>query len=361
MRRSDLALLAALALAGCSIRLDHLPAPGSSPDAGAPVVRGCRLFHPANGSTPAVSGRVSSIVMPGGRSLWIAGTLRVGGKDVNAAGAWVDASAPVAGCFAGSAWIGGGKPRSLLAPSPLGAAMMLEALAPVRAGSDAYLYYALSRPAPGEPFGVHLMGYGIARWDAASQSFVPTSTLLWTGDRPDYGAGVVVDGTTAYVYGCESGGFLRDDCYVARAPIDRLEDASAYEYSTGGGQWSAQPDDAWPVVVNAGDPVGVLHDAARHRYLMAYVTPLGDTLTVRSGLGPDGPWSAPFELARSALPDKDAFSGSVALHPELAGRIPPGSIAASYGFSTFTPGAAEANPEGYWSRLAVLPLPRELP
>lgn len=361
MRRSEIVLLAALA-AGCSVRLDHLPASTSSPtDGGAPTVDGCHLFHSGSGSKPALAGRVTSVAMPDGRALWIASTLRVDGHDVHAAGAWVAPETPVAGCFAGTAWIGGAKPRSLLAQSPLGADMTTDALAPVRAGNDVFLYYALSRPAPDEPFGTHLMGYGVARWDGASESFVSDKSLLWTGDRPDYGVAVAVDGATAYVYGCQSGGFLRDDCFVARAPVDRLDDASAYEYSTGGGHWSAQADDAWPVVTDAGDPVAVMHDAARHRYLMAYVTPLGDTLTVRSGLGADGPWSGPFDVARCTLPDKDAFCGGVALHPELAGRIPSGSVAVSYAFSTFTAGAAEAAPEAYWSRLSVLALPRELP
>lgn len=368
MRRSDrlpaLAVLAllvvVLAAGGCSVRLDKLPAASSSTDGGAPTVEGCRLFHPRSAATPGVTGRVSSVAMPDGRTLWIVGSLHTASGNVTSAGAWVATTAQVDTCLSGAGWVGGA-PRSVLAPSPLGADMTLAALAPVRAGSDAYLYYALSRPAPGEPFGTHLMGYGIARWDAASERFVPTSTLLWTGDRPDYGSAVVVDGATAYVYGCKNSGFLRDDCYVARAPVNRLDDSRAYEYSTSGGNWSAQPDDAWPVVTGVGDPVSVMRDAARHHYVMVYVPPLGDTLAVRSGLGPDGPWSAPFDVARCALPDKDAFCGSLALHPELAARIPPGSVAASYAISTFTPGAADAAPEAYWSRLVTLPLPRELP
>jgi hypothetical protein len=364
MRRFDrVAFVVVALLSGCSVRLDHLPSKSSNAaDAGVPAVDGCRLFHPAHGSTPSVSGRASSVVMPDGRALWIVDTLDGASGSVSAAGTWVAAGASVADCFAGATWIGGATPASLIAPSPLGADLMTSALAAVRANGSAYLYYALNRPAPGEPFGTHLMGYGVARWDTTSERFVPTSDLLWTGDRPDYGAAIVVDGATAYAYGCKSSGFLADDCFVARAPAAELNDAGAYEYSTGGGHWSSDPDDAWPVISNAGDPIGILHDAATHRYVAAYVTPLGDTLTVRSGLGPDGPWSGPFDLARCTLPrDQQAFCGGVALHPELANRIVPGSIALSYAISTFTPGAADAAPEAYWSRLAVLKLPDALP
>ncbi|HEY3352641.1 MAG TPA: DUF4185 domain-containing protein [Polyangia bacterium] len=360
-----LALLLALCAGGCAISLDGDAAP--APDAGGPAPRltGCRLFADS-GAVLAVSGAARSLDDGAGGALWIVDAVTVRGADgsertVSGAGVTVAAEAPLAACLAGGAWLGGpDDPQPLLDPALLGAGESAAPLAPVRTAAGARLYYALSRAAPDQPFGTQLVGYGVAARDDATGRFVP-GALLFAGDRPAFGVAALAGADAVYVYGCQDDGFLAASCAVARAPADRLADESAYEFYQGGGQWIARVEDAWPIVA-AGTTVSVAYDATRARYLMAYVTPLGRTLILRSGLGPTGPWSRPYEVAACELPARDpgAFCGNAALHPDLAARVPAGSVALTYAIATFARPAG-TTAEDYWTRLVVVPLPPELP
>jgi hypothetical protein len=73
-----------------------------------------------------------------------------------------------------------------------------------------------------------------------------------------------------------------------RAPLASPDDESAYGYYVGGGRWSPRVEDAWPVTAGGG-AIDVAWLSAQGRWLAAYVPPLGDTITPRSGLSPAGP------------------------------------------------------------------------
>ena len=93
-------------------------------------------------------------------------------------------------------------------------------------------------------------------------------------------------------------------------------------------------------------------------WLLAYTTPLGSTLTVRSGLTPEGPWSAPVTIATCALADPDMFCGGVHLHPAIA--APAGEVVLSYAPETLSSDAAArrlADPDKWWPRFVALTLP----
>jgi hypothetical protein len=202
-----------------------------------------------------------------------------------------------------------------------------------------YLYFARSETAPLEPFGVKLVGYGVAKKTGATYKEV---AMLWTANRPAYGDAVHEENGTLYLWGCKPGGFLRQDCYVARVPVDKIEIDAAYTYYEGGGNWSARADGAWPIATG-GPTVAVKKTGAR--FTMLYVTPLGKTLHVRTGLAPHGPWSEETEVASCDLPS-GAFCGDAAFHAD--GRI-------SYSIGSFEPDVAPA--ERYATRLAALSLP----
>ena len=94
------------------------------------------------------------------------------------------------------------------------------------------------------------------------------------------------------------------------------------------------------------------------RWLMLYSPPLSSTLRVRSGLAPEGPWSAPIDVATCDLADPDMFCGGVHLHPAL-GRDA-GTVVVSYAAASLSAGTDErraAEPEKWWPRFAVLALP----
>jgi hypothetical protein len=110
-------------------------------------------------------------------------------------------------------------------------------------------------------------------------------------------------------------------------------------------------------VTSAGESIDVAWLPDRNRWLLAYVPPLGTTLTVRSGLTPVGPWSAPVALATCDAPP-GAFCDGVHLHPALgSGR---GAVLVSYGIDSLAPdkdARRAAAPEAWWPRFVALSLP----
>lgn len=177
-----------------------------------------------------------------------------------------------------------------------------------------YAYFALITPDGS------VSGYGIALWDPMRKRFLAGS-LLWTADRPNYGSAAVVADGYVYVYGGLAARFLDADIYVARAPLSAVTEPEAYEYAQSGGGWESDVDRASPIVTGGAAPSVAWHPGKK-RWLMAYATPLAQSLTVRSGLGPRGPWSAPVVLGRCDLPDidPDAFCGEVTLQAPYFGK-----------------------------------------
>ena len=157
---------------------------------------------------------------------------------------------------------------------------------------------------------------------------------------------MLVDGDRVYAYGCAPSGFLSARCFVARAPVDRLHDRTAYEFYRSGGEFGPDPDTAWPIFEGGGGLAVVSRGA---RVYAAYVTPLGGTIHVRSGLGPTGPWSADVEVATCDLP-AGAFCGGLGAHEALAAAAD--QLALTYAVSSFAPLPAGADA----SRLVIVPL-----
>lgn len=213
-----------------------------------------------------------------------------------------------------------------------------------------FLYFSLDSAS-----GFASEGTGLARYEEGSQAFISLG-LLWTSDRPSYGSAVVVDGDYVYVYGGLPARFLAADVYLARVPLERVSEPAAYEYFQGGGDWTVDPDLAGPLLEGGSMP-SVAWQASRKRYLMAYTTPLAREITLRSGLGPAGPWSRPFAFGACALPFAQAFCGEVSLLPELAAED---ELALSQSVDAFE-APAGASERDYWTQLVRGPIPGELP
>jgi len=342
MRRSDgpLALRVALcvvpcvALGGCAVPLHDDGAgagAGAAPDGAAPlpVLAGCRPFQAL---ASRVAGALHSAPAADGGVLFVVDDAIVGGTDVPALTLVAPAGATLDDCLAGAA-LAGGTPSSAL-PASLAPQAMLTA------NGATSLFYAQAGD-----------GYGVASLGAT------TGTPLWTSDRPAYGTAGVVSGADAYVVGCVGARFLDGDCYLARAPVASLGDPSAYAYSVGGGRWTPRVDEAFPVTSGA-TAVDLAWLPDRQRWVLAYVPPLGSTITVRSGLAPAGPWSTPIAVATCDLADPDMFCAGVRLHPAVT--TSPGTIALSYAPASLSPDAGArraASPEAWWPRLAALALP----
>ena len=336
---------AALCLLGaCAVSLDDAEPDAPPADGGValPLATGCRPFTTLTGLA-ALDGALHSIAEPDGTTLWVADDAHVGSADVSSLAIVVPATASVDDCLA-AAQLEGGAPMSAL---PSGAD---HGLAGILVSGVPWLFYT-------ELSGFTTTGFGVAPQGATPALFTPGEHLLWTGDRPSYGTAAVASGPDVYVYGCLSARFLDADCYVARVPSGSMADESAYAYYTGGGAWSPRVDDAWPLA-SAGAVMDVAWMPLLDRWLMVFVEPLGDTIRVRSGLRPEGPWSAPIDLARCDLPDADMFCAGLALHPALTKTA--NALYLSYAPSSLASDAAarrSAEPQKWWPRLAGVPLP----
>jgi len=371
--RVDLAFfvfLAASLLAGgpaCSIRLDEAPPPPpATSDADTRPLGGC---VPLAGAASLVTGRLDSLVLPGGAVAVLAGGATVAGTTgIFAFGAPApDVVSSFGPCLANAVVLPAVPVVEPTAQDP-GAVGRPLAGTVADGGVSGYLYFASVHAD-----GLASDGFGVAGWDPAAGRFT-APVLLWTADRPSYGSGVGQLGGFVYVVGGLSAGFLGADMFVARAPFDRVAVAGAYEYAQGGGTWGPDPDAA-AAFARGGTAPSLAFYPARGRWLLAYATPLAQEVTVRSGLGPAGPWSLPVTLGRCAIPPEDpnAFCADVVLHPLLspvapapdASPLAPDAavdIVLSYGLGSFgAPPGASVPPSAYATRLARVPWPATLP
>jgi hypothetical protein len=369
MRRSDpsvpglLAPPLALALLTCSAQSCVLPLDDEFADASADAgpldtqedapapVPGCA---PLQRATPllGLSGDLRSIVVSDGGSIWIAdeATLVDGGIAPAAIAVGPGASADCSG------WEGP-VVGPAFAASPIAPDGLLSPLDLVAAPDRLALYYELFVSDPTQPLGLLELGVGLATRDPSSGLFVPTSDLLWSPDRPNYGTSVLVVGGSVYTFGCSSTGSFTANCFVARAALTELSSTAAYTYWTGDG-WSTEVGDAAPIA-EASSTVSVRPDPSGEAlYIMTFVPPLGSTLVAESAPAPEGPWSAPVTLAACDLANAGggAFCAGGQQHPELAGA--PGRLVLTYDARTFTD--AEAPRSAFWPRLVAIDVPERL-
>lgn len=139
-------------------------------------------------------------------------------------------------------------------------------------------------------------------------------TIFFSLDDDWGGAGLVRDGNTLYAYGrCTGSG-----CGVARVPIDRVQDLSAWRYYAGDrdGQprWSTDAADA-VVAIGQGSAGGTLSaDPLFGGYLHTYMPALSKTTLYQSAPHPWGPWSTPKTLYTA--PDNSGVTYAAYGHPE---------------------------------------------
>lgn len=333
--RAEIALLV-LALSGCAVNLDDGDAPAAPPSTPARELAACRLLPELDG----LQGRVTPVTLPDGRELLLAAAPDFAGDTSSAA-------------FEGGKACGSG--ATALPTRPI---IDVSSLANDRVGMPrgafttdaAYVYFSLDSAG-----GFATDGTGIARFDPDRGVFV-AEALLWTSERPSYGSSALVDGDYVYVFGGLPARFLAADVYLARAPLERVNEPGAYEYFGGGGTWAADADLAVPLLEGGTTPSVIWHAATR-RYLMAYATPLTREITLRSGLGLAGPWSRPVTFGACSLPFEQAFCGEVTFLPTLARRS---ELALAHGVYAFEHPAAD-DPAGYWTRLVSGAVPEALP
>lgn len=331
-------VLGCAALMGCAVDIGDGYEPAPPPAAAAPPALGaCDLLSTLDG----LEGRVVPAALPDGRQLLLAAHPDFEGTRESAA---FETETP---CGAHAAAL---PARPIIDVSPLAEERVGSVRSAFTTADSAYLYFSLDRAG-----GFESDGTGIARFDEAAGAFL-AQALLWTSDRPSYGAAAVVADDYVYVYGGLPARFLAADVYLARAPLARVAEPAAYEYWQGGGEWATDPDLAGPLL-EAGTMPSVIWHPPTERYLMAYVTPLAREISLRSGLGPAGPWSRPLSWGACALPFEQAFCGDVAFLPAFAGKR---ELALSQAVVAFD-APATVGPADYWTQLVRGSVPASLP
>jgi len=324
----------------CSVNLESASTDATS-HVDVPSLESCRPF---GDSVSALEGRLVPFESSDGTPLWLATSAAIGDQISTAT---LSAFDP-AQCLMGANEFGA---TPALDVSAIGTDLSGRPMGSVTTDT-AYLFFSADHTD-----GLTSAGYGIARWDAHVSRFVALG-LLWTADRPSYGSAAVVDGEWLYVFGGLAARFLAADVYLARAPLAAIATPAAYEYWAGGGAWTASADQALPLVEGGSMP-SVSYDASHQRWLLAYTTPLSTEISIRSGIGVTGPWSAPYVLGRCALPlnDREAFCGDIV----LTRRAPSArELLITQSVSSFDR-PVQSPPADYWTRLLLAPWPSKLP
>ncbi|TQS46810.1 DUF4185 domain-containing protein [Cryptosporangium phraense] len=143
--------------------------------------------------------------------------------------------------------------------------------------------------------------------------FFPAGTL--------YASEAVLAGDDVYVYGdCTAD----SRCRVARVPLDRLTDRSAWRFYGGRDDdhrpiWSDDPADAVATIHAGAAGNSVFFDPALKAWMNVYMEFGSHELDAQVGGSPYGPWSAPFTIADT---DAGAYGANYAAfaHPEYAQR-----------------------------------------
>jgi serine/threonine protein kinase len=152
-----------------------------------------------------------------------------------------------------------------------------------------------------------------------------SETELFSAEEPAWGAGAVVVGDELYAYACEQRQPF--PCLVARVPLAGALDRAAWRFYAGDGRWSADWQDATPVMDGA-TKLTVHWSQHLGQYLAIHVVPEERVIAFRAADRPEGPWSDPrFYIVAVPPPSVVTWNGAInsaLAHPEFArenGRI----------------------------------------
>lgn len=217
-----------------------------------------------------------------------------------------------------------GFPREILAPSPL------ERMAGHRFwpqhgiavdGRVVLFYLGIHQFEAKSTWGFRATGSGLARFDprtgTAERVLHDGEWRLWpNANDVRMGTQVLRDGDDVYVFGSRMVQ-ERTTAFVARVPVDAIEDASAYRYFAAGNAWSANIDDAH-ALANTSAELSVSFNAYLGAYVMVYVEGFSRELYLRTAPAIVGPYGPAVSVGR--LPHRESAE-VVALafeHPRFA-------------------------------------------
>jgi len=185
-----------------------------------------------------------------------------------------------------------------------------------------FYYYELYRGVPGMK-GWDTVGAGIAVYTPGKGIIRPienpnskTPTLMWGPKDQEYNSGALVVDDTLYSYGCV-GGFLVDNCMVAKVALADALDITKWTYYAGNNTWSTNPADAATIFQGGAAANQVFYNAYLGVYMNIYNPALNDDMYVMVSRTPWGPWSKPALLFKGETPYQGTVNYTGQVHTEF--------------------------------------------
>ena len=156
------------------------------------------------------------------------------------------------------------------------------------------------------------------------------SALVFSVNDPEWGLSAFASNDFLYTYACRKiEASLDVDCILARVPLERALNRSAWTYYVSPGSWSSNLTDAKPAITLDGSgQFSVQWSPYLKKYIAICSAALGHTIRIRLADRPEGPWTRDpvFEIEglAPAVGIRFPWIGPSAGHPELArenGRV----------------------------------------
>lgn len=194
-------------------------------------------------------------------------------------------------------------------------------IVPIPGTSAAYQFYGKVFRG-GDIQGFQVVGTGIAievggkMTRPVESPGTPEPTLMWQGDQVAYGGGWLVEDGLLYAVGCQ-GGFLVENCRIARVPILQVLIEKAWRYYAGGDAWSSDPNAAITVFQGGAAGNSIFYDKALQQYIAIYSGIYSNNVYYRAANHPWGPWSAETLLFVGQQGESGTANYAALAHPEF--------------------------------------------
>ena len=198
----------------------------------------------------------------------------------------------------------------------------------VRTREGLYLFLLqIERGDPVSAFGFRL----VATWlgqvdnpdDPPERWRLTQRKVPWGDERRLFGSSVILQAGFCYIYGTvdeTAGGVTAKHMIVARAPVEKLGDFTAWRFFAAG-DWVAEADRAERLCENVAGEFSVSFQPVLNRYVLVYTDGgMSEHIVIRDSPQPFGPWSSPTRVYRCPEMSWDSriFCYAAKAHPELA-------------------------------------------
>lgn len=164
----------------------------------------------------------------------------------------------------------------------------------------------------------HFIGTGFARLPEGSTSAVRDGDYIFRNPEPSFDKAFRF-GDSLYLYGGFNNGSRNQAVAVARVPVARYRERTAYRFWNGSA-WVDDVMQATGVMNDIPGGMSVSYNEYLQRYIAVHSGIFSNTIFIRTAPMPEGPWSQPMELMTGlASTNADTpYNYSAVEHPELS-------------------------------------------